>query len=44
MVNLVQLALCENCVTECCTVVQSTAIAMGEPPVSANNFSYLQSK
>jgi hypothetical protein len=35
---------CEICVTECCTVVQSTAIAMDVPPVSINSFSYLQTK
>ena len=34
--------MCENCVTECCTVVISTAFAMDVPPVSINNFSYLQ--
>ena len=39
-----KLRLCENCVTECCTVVMSTAIAMGVLPVSINSFSYLQSK
>jgi hypothetical protein len=31
-------------VTECCTVVQSTAIAMDVPPVSINNIRYLQTK
>jgi hypothetical protein len=36
--------LCENCVTECCAVVMSTAFAMDVPPVSDNNFSYLQTK
>jgi hypothetical protein len=36
--------LCEICVTECCTVVQGTAIAMGVPPVSINNISYLKTK
>src|SRR5210317_829098 len=36
--------LCEICVTECCTVVQSTAIAMGELPVNINNIRYLQTK
>ena len=28
--------LCEICVTECCTVVQSTAIAMGAVPFNIN--------
>ena len=37
-------ALCENCVTECCTVVMGTAIAMGARRVSINNFSYLRLK
>ena len=36
--------LCENCVTECCTVVMGTAFAMGVPPVHINNFGYLQMK
>jgi hypothetical protein len=36
--------MCEICVTECCTVVQSTAIAMGVLPVSINKISYLQTK
>jgi len=36
--------LCEICVTECCAVVQSTAIAMGVPPVSINNINHLQTK
>ena len=36
--------LCENCVTECCTVVMSTAFAMDVQPVRINNFSYLQMK
>ena len=30
--------------TECCTVVMSTAFAMDVPPVSVNDFSYLQTK
>ena len=33
--------LCEICVTELCTVVQSTAIAMDARPVSVNQFSNL---
>ena len=37
--TIMTLALCENCVTECCTVVMSTAFAMDVPPVSFNNFS-----
>jgi len=36
--------LCENCVTECCTVVMGTAFAMGVPPVRINNFGYLHMK
>ena len=36
--------LCENCMTEWCAVVHSTADAMGVPPVSINKFRYLQTK
>ena len=36
--------LCENCLTEYCTVVQSTAIAMDVSLVSNNNISYLRTK
>ena len=39
--TIATLTLCENCVTECRTVVMSTAFAMDVPPVSFNNFSYL---
>jgi len=28
--------LCENCVTECCTVVMGTAITMGAAPFIIN--------
>jgi hypothetical protein len=42
--NAADQPLCENCVTECCTVVISTAFAMDVPPVSVNGFSYLQMK
>ena len=31
-----RIGLCENCVTECCAVVQGTAIAMGAVPFSIN--------
>lgn len=31
-----RLTLCENCVSQLCTVVQSTAIAMGDLPVNVN--------
>ena len=34
--------MCENCVTRLCTVVISTASAMGVEPVSINKYSYLQ--
>jgi hypothetical protein len=34
--------LCEKRVTECCRVVQSTAIAMGVVPFLDNDFSNLQ--
>lgn len=36
--------LCENRVTECCTVMMSTANAMDVPPVRFNIFSHLQMK
>jgi len=36
--------LCENCVTESCTVVMGAAFAMGVPPIRFNSFSYLQTK
>ena len=34
--------LCEKRVTECCTVVQSTAKAMGAVPIQDNDFSKLR--
>jgi len=36
MINQRCSGLCEICVTECCTVVQSTAIAMGAVPFNIN--------